>query len=132
MRGLDLESGLIDLTHGAGGRATARLVSELFQRAFANPILAQQNDAALLELAVRNLIDNARLHGGPHVSVRGWTRGARTGVDVEDDGDGISAANLPRVFDRFFTTGRDRQGTGLGLAIVRAVALVTKPEPVIP
>lgn len=49
-RGLALESGLIDLTHGAGGRATARLVSELFQRAFANPILAQQNDAALLEL----------------------------------------------------------------------------------
>ena len=49
-RGLDLESGLIDLTHGAGGRATAKLVSELFQRAFANPILAQQNDAALLEL----------------------------------------------------------------------------------
>ena len=56
MRGLDLESGLIDLTHGAGGRATARLVSELFQRAFANPILAQQNDAALLELPAGRVV----------------------------------------------------------------------------
>lgn len=79
-------------------------------------------DAAQLELALRNLVENAQLHGGPNVRVRAWVEGARTGLDVEDDGPGISPANVERVFDRFFTTGRDRQGTGLGLALVRAIA----------
>lgn len=79
-------------------------------------------DGAQLELAVANLIENARLHGGPPIRLHVWAEGERTGVDVEDGGPGISAANLPQVFDRFFTTGRGRKGTGLGLAIVRAVA----------
>ena len=47
---LDLERGLIDMTHGSGGRATAQLVAELFQPAFDNPWLAQGNDAAVFEL----------------------------------------------------------------------------------
>ena len=36
---------------------------------------------------------------------------------------GIDAANLPKVFDRSFTTEADRDGMGLGLAIVKSVAL---------
>ena len=48
--------------------------------------------------------------------------GDRLRVRVRDRGDGISAGNRARVFDRFFTTERDQGGTGLGLAIVRAVA----------
>ncbi len=79
-------------------------------------------DSALLDLALRNLVENARLHGGPTISVRGWTEGDRVGLEVEDNGPGISPGNLDRVFDRFFTTGREREGTGLGLALVRAVA----------
>ncbi len=79
-------------------------------------------DAAQLELAVANLVENARLHGGPPVHLRLWAVAGRVGVDVADGGPGISTANLPQVFDRFFTTGRGRQGSGLGLAIVRAVA----------
>lgn len=77
-----------------------------------------------LEAAVGNLVENALRHGGAGVTVRaeGWTDGPWTGVDVIDDGPGISAANLPRVFDRFFTTDRAAGGTGLGLALVRAVA----------
>jgi signal transduction histidine kinase len=55
------------------------------------------------------------------VQVVGFTDGAWTGVDVIDDGPGISPANLPKVFDRFFTTDRAKGGTGLGLALVRAV-----------
>jgi signal transduction histidine kinase len=77
-----------------------------------------------IESALTNLVENALRHGGPDVQVRveSYADGAWTGVDVVDDGPGISAANLKRVFDRFFTTDRAKGGTGLGLALVRAVA----------
>jgi signal transduction histidine kinase len=76
-----------------------------------------------LESAASNLVENALRHGGPGVKVEvvGFTEGAWTGVDVIDDGPGISPANLKKVFDRFFTTDRAKGGTGLGLALVRAV-----------
>ena len=45
-RPLDLRNGLIDMTHGAGGRAAAQLIEELFGRAFDNPWLAEGHDAA--------------------------------------------------------------------------------------
>ena len=45
VRPLDLKSGRIDMNHGAGGRASAQLVEELFARAFDNPALRQGNDA---------------------------------------------------------------------------------------
>jgi signal transduction histidine kinase len=46
----------------------------------------------------------------------------RLSVSVEDRGPGISPANQNRIWDRFFTTERDRGGTGLGLSIVSAIA----------
>jgi len=45
---LNIHTGIIDLSHGAGGRASAQLVAELFQPAFANPMLDQMDDGALL------------------------------------------------------------------------------------
>ncbi len=76
-----------------------------------------------LEALVHNLVDNAWRHGGSEVAVAvaGWTEGRWTGVDVIDDGPGISAANQQRVFERFFTTDRQAGGTGLGLALARAI-----------
>ena len=76
-----------------------------------------------LELALRNLLDNALRHGGESpvdLVVRG--EGDRLLLEVRDRGPGISDANRARIFRRFFTTERDRGGTGLGLAIVQAVA----------
>ena len=70
---------------------------------------------------IGNLVENARVHGGRDVWVRAWRSEGVCGFDVEDDGPGITPANLPRVFDRFFTTRRGSGGTGLGLALVRAV-----------
>ena len=82
----------------------------------------EANEAQLVS-AVHNLVENARRYGGTDAEVvlRSWSTEAETGVEVQDDGPGISAANLPQVFDRFFTTGREVGGTGLGLALVQAV-----------
>jgi signal transduction histidine kinase len=43
---------------------------------------------------------------------------------VEDDGAGVTPADLPRLFDRFYRTDKSRRagGSGLGLSIVRQVA----------
>ncbi|MBL8341334.1 MAG: hydrogenase expression/formation protein HypE [Rubrivivax sp.] len=50
IRPLDLEAGRVDMNHGAGGRAGAQLVEEVFARAFDNAPLRQGNDGALLDI----------------------------------------------------------------------------------
>jgi hydrogenase expression/formation protein HypE len=50
VRPLDVKHGRIDMGHGAGGRAAAQLIDELFARAFDNAYLRQGNDGALLPL----------------------------------------------------------------------------------
>jgi hydrogenase expression/formation protein HypE len=50
VRPLDFRHGRVDMNHGAGGRASAQLISELFVRAFDNPALRQGNDGALLDM----------------------------------------------------------------------------------
>ncbi|HMV53688.1 MAG TPA: hydrogenase expression/formation protein HypE [Rhodocyclaceae bacterium] len=46
VRPLDLKHGRVDMSHGAGGRAMAQLIEELFLKAFDNEWLRQQNDQA--------------------------------------------------------------------------------------
>lgn len=78
---------------------------------------------AHLESALCNLLENALRHGGAApVTVTVRAEGGRLAIDVQDRGPGISEKNRQRVFDRFFTTERDRGGTGLGLPIARAIA----------
>jgi len=50
IRPLDLKHGRIDMNHGAGGRAGAQLIEEVFARAFDNAPLRQGNDGALLDI----------------------------------------------------------------------------------
>ncbi len=82
-----------------------------------------RGDPQQLSSVFRNLIHNAVQHGGPNVQVvvRSTNSQDSTIVDVEDNGPGISEGNLPRVFERFFTTARAAGGTGLGLALVRTI-----------
>lgn len=81
---------------------------------------------ARIETALRNLVDNAASFAQGAVAVRVVIEPEVVHVEVEDDGPGIAAAELPRIFDRFHSNrqrgmGRQR-GTGLGLALVRAIA----------
>ncbi len=50
LRPVDFRHGRVDMNHGAGGRASAQLIDELFARAFDNDWLRQGNDGALLDL----------------------------------------------------------------------------------
>jgi len=55
-RRLDWDTGRVDMTHGAGGRAMAQLVDELFVAAFDNPLLAKKNDQAVFEVPAGRMV----------------------------------------------------------------------------
>jgi signal transduction histidine kinase len=73
--------------------------------------------------ALRNLVENAVRHGGAG-RVRVETEAGMARVIVEDDGPGIAAQDLERVFDAFvrLDAARGAGGHGLGLTIARLVA----------
>ena len=84
-------------------------------------------DYVQLGQVLTNLIENAVKYTPPGstIAVSAVQEGASVRVTVADDGPGIPAAALPRIFDAFYRvasgdTARTR-GTGLGLAVVRGV-----------
>jgi two-component system phosphate regulon sensor histidine kinase PhoR len=94
-----------------------------------DPALARAvGDYDELTIVFQNLVDNAVKYAKPATTVRVAARPAgvgRVAVAVSDEGDGIPAAHLPRLTERFYRVdaARSRQlgGTGLGLAIVKHV-----------
>ena len=77
-----------------------------------------------VEQIVDNYIDNAlsALDDGGTINVSVEVSAGFVTIDVIDDGKGISPADAPRAFDRFWRGNATHQGTGLGLAIVRQLA----------
>jgi signal transduction histidine kinase len=74
-----------------------------------------------------NLVDNA-IHYTPEggqVTVRTFQQNEDVIVEVRDTGVGISASDLPHIFDRFYRTDRARSsetgGIGLGLSIAKKI-----------
>ena len=76
-----------------------------------------------------NLLDNAIKYSNSEaaIEVRAACEGAELVIRVKDQGCGIEAQHLPRLFERFYRVDKARSrelgGTGLGLAIVRHIAL---------
>lgn len=86
-----------------------------------------RGDAERLGQALLNLLHNAVKFSAPGsaVTVRVTATESRVIVAVEDHGQGIPRADLPRIFERFYKVDRARSrvagGTGLGLSIARHI-----------
>ena len=82
-------------------------------------------DAGRLEQVVQNLLHNAVRHTPPGgvVAVVATADATAVVLEVEDTGEGIAPADLPRIWERFYRTQdtytRPGGGTGLGLALVK-------------
>ena len=94
----------------------------IFERSIAQNIHVHGN-ASRLTRAVYNLIDNAVRHMGDDkwIGVTLKTENGKAVVEIADHGNGISADELERIWDKYYTH-RQRSGkgvSGLGLAIVK-------------
>ena len=73
-----------------------------------------------------NLVSNALKYGAPPICVAAGEEGGDIVIRVCDAGDGVPAAFVPRLFDKFSQAShglsRTAEGTGLGLAIVQELA----------
>ncbi len=82
-------------------------------------------DPARLRRILANLLDNAVKYGGASGRIRLAAReeNGTSVITVEDDGPGVDAADLPRLFDRLYRCekSRGRTGMGLGLSLVKAL-----------
>jgi signal transduction histidine kinase len=88
-----------------------------------DPGLSVLVEADALERALANLIENARRHGAPPITVSARAEGEFVALHVADRGGGFAPEYLPRAFERFSRPpGARGPGAGLGLALVEAVA----------
>lgn len=90
------------------------------------PNLCEANlDGARMEQALGNLMSNALRHTPPGGQITVWAKSADNGValGVRDNGSGIPADDLPRIFERSFRgdSSRSGDGSGLGLAIAKSI-----------
>ena len=96
--------------------------------------LNTQGEKLLLREALSNLIDNALHYAGRGATVTlrvqrqnatgiANAAGPRVIIEVEDNGPGLQASDLPQVFERFWRASELPGGCGLGLSIVAEIAL---------
>ena len=85
-------------------------------------------DERRLEEVVHNLLDNAvkYSHQNGRILIQAGAPDQEVVLSVRDEGVGIAANDLPRIFERFYRADRARSrelgGTGLGLSIVKHIA----------
>jgi two-component system phosphate regulon sensor histidine kinase PhoR len=133
-----LESGRVQLNLQAVHLHTVadKVLNDLKSRASSRNVVLKNQlpdftitaDEGRLEQVLANLVDNAIKYGRQQgsVTIGGENRGSnKIEVFVQDDGPGIPAESLDRVFERFYRVdkarSREQGGTGLGLSIVKHI-----------
>jgi len=92
--------------------------------------LSARLNAHLIEQALSNLVDNAIKYSDKNTSIEigAYRDNGCLIINVKDNGMGIDAEHLPRLFERFYridkSRSRDIGGTGLGLAIIKHIVNV--------
>jgi signal transduction histidine kinase len=87
-----------------------------------------------LAQVIATLVDNALVHGAGTVAIRTWQTPKSVVVEIRDEGNGVPAELVPRIFER--NVSGSPGGTGLGLALARDVAaadgghvILVRPRP---
>ena len=132
------ERGDLELVSGSVNDVLSRVVQAFFDRAAKKGIrlvldcpdsITARINAALLEQAVGNLVDNAIKYTAEEtiITVSACVLDDEVAIGVADQGIGIEKKHLDRIFERFYRVDEARSraqgGTGLGLAIVKHIAL---------
>ena len=84
-------------------------------------------DKEKIQQVIYNLLDNAIKFSHSHstVTVSTYRKKRCVFVSVRDNGIGIPAEQIPRIWSRFYKSdssrGKNKRGTGLGLSIVREI-----------
>jgi two-component system phosphate regulon sensor histidine kinase PhoR len=120
---LDLSDCAVQVLELFKGRAEAKQIR--LMDAVPKNLPKARADRRAIEHVLTNLVDNAVKYSGARATVRVSARseGGALVLSVADDGPGIEARHLDRIFERFYRVdpGRSRElgGTGLGLSIVK-------------
>ena len=116
-----------DAVAQASARATDKSVNLTVTATEAARQTVLTADPDRLGQVLTNLLDNSVRHtpSGGRVTVDAQRTGSTLKLSVQDTGSGITAEDLPHLFERFYRadTARDRAhgGSGIGLAIVRSI-----------
>ena len=122
---VDMGSLAREIVDEASGRAEAAQVH--LEVEIASGDVRVMGDSTRLKQAIMNLVDNAVKYNksGGKVKISAKAEGSSVSIEVKDTGIGISEADLPRVFERFYRVDKSRSrkmgGSGLGLSIVKKI-----------
>ncbi len=110
--GLDLESKHIRLTYGSQVREDTQIIADpeqlrrVINNIIGNSVKYMDKEQGVIQIRIRDAGDFVR-------------------VEIEDNGRGIAAKDLPYIFDRFYRTDASRNsatgGSGIGLSIVKKI-----------
>lgn len=87
------------------------------------PEIVMEADADWLRQVIEGLISNALRHVAPGGTIRLEARADGEGfaeISVSDDGEGISDADLPHIFERFYRGRGQKEGAGFGIGLALA------------
>jgi len=114
---------IADVVQGAVERCRKAFPSQPVKVSLAPDLPFVRGDDKLLEQVVFNLLDNAHKYASDSgATIHARQEGDEIVLTVTDEGPGIKPAELERVFEKFYRSGRvdgRKAGTGLGLSISR-------------